>query len=141
MFGFDILGTDVAKYLKKDIPFALMKTATRLDFEDKHFDLGLINDVLHHIEFEDQVALIQEAARVCKTVLIFEAKPSRLTFLFDKVLNRIHNKAMPIPLTFRHQAEWEKVIAAKGLTCLGKELERPFVFYPFQNFLLRVASN
>jgi ubiquinone/menaquinone biosynthesis C-methylase UbiE len=140
LFGFDILGTDVANYLKKGIPFMQMKTATQLDFADQHFDVGLINDVLHHIDYDNQVKLIQEAARVCKTVLIFDAKPSRLTFFFDKALNRIHNKDMPIPLTFRHLAEWEKAIAATGLTCAGKELERPFVFYPFQNFLLRVAG-
>jgi len=140
IFGFDISGTDVAKYLKKNIPFTQMKTATQLDFEDKHFDVGLINDVLHHIAYDNQVELIQEAARVCKMVLIFEAKPSQPAFFFDKVLNRIHNKDMPIPLTFRHQEDWEKAIVAKGLTCSGKELKRPFVFYPFQNFLLKVAS-
>jgi SAM-dependent methyltransferase len=140
IFGFDISGTDVARYLKKDIPFTQMKTATQLDFEDKHFDVGLINDVLHHIDYDHQVELIQEATRVCKTVLIFDAKPTRLAFFFDKVMNRIHNKDMLIPLTFRHQGEWEKAIAAKGLTCLGKELKKPFVFYPFQNFLLQVAS-
>jgi SAM-dependent methyltransferase len=139
-FGFDILGTDVARYLKKDIPFIQMKSATRLDFEDKQFDVGLINDVLHHIEYDQQLELIQEAARVCKTVLIFEAKPSRLTFFCDKMLNRIHNKEMPIPLTFRHQEEWEKAITANGLACTGKELKKPFVLYPFQNFLLRVAN-
>lgn len=140
IFGFDISGTDVARYLKKDIPFTRMKTATQLDFGDKHFDVGLINDVLHHVDYDNQVELIQEAARVCKMVLIFEAKPSHLTFFFDKVLNRIHNKDMPIPLTFRHQGDWEKAIVAKGLTCSGKELKRPFVFYPFQNFLLQVAG-
>jgi SAM-dependent methyltransferase len=140
IFGFDICGTDVARYLKTDIPFIQMKSATQLDFEDKHFDVGLINDVLHHIDHDNQVKLIQEATRVCKTVLIFEAKPSRLTFFFDRVLNRIHNKDMPIPLTFRHLGDWEKAIAAKGLACSGQELKKPFVFYPFQNFLLRVAS-
>ncbi len=139
IFGFAILGTDVAKYLKKDIPFAQMKSATQLDFEDGQFDVGLINDVLHHIEYDHQLKLIQEAARVCKSILIFEAKPSQLTFLADKMLNRIHNKEMPIPLTFRRQEEWEKAITAKGLACTGKELKKPFMFYPFQNFLLRVA--
>lgn len=140
MFGFDISGTDVAQYLKKDIPFTPMKSATQLDFENKHFDVGLINDVLHHIDHDNQLKLVQEAARVCKTVLIFEARPSRLTFFFDRVLNRIHNKDMPIPLTFRHLEEWKKAIAATGLACSGRELKKPFVFYPFQNFLLQVAS-
>ncbi len=117
-----------------------MKTATQLDFEDRHFDMGLINDVLHHIDYDNQLELIREATRVCKTVLIFDARPSRLTFFFDRVLNLIHNKDMPVPLTFRHREEWEKAIAARGLTCSGKDLKRPFVFYPFQNFLLKVAS-
>ena len=140
MFGFDISGTDVAKYLSKDIPFTQMKTPTQLDFEDQHFDVGLINDVLHHIDHDNQVDLIQEATRVCKLVLIFDARPSRLAFFSDKVLNRIHNKNMAIPLTFRHRAEWEKVIAARGLTCSGKDLKKPFALYPFQNFLLQVSS-
>ena len=141
ILGFEILGTDVANYLKKDIPFTQMKTATQLDFEDKRFDVGLINDVLHHIEHDNQVKLIQEAARVCKMLLIFDAKPSQLAFFFDKVLNRIHNKDMPIPLTFRHPEDWETAITTGGgLTCSVTELKRPFVFYPFQNFLLQVAS-
>jgi len=140
IFGFDISGTDIANYLKKEIPFTQMKTATQLDFEDKRFDVGLINDVLHHIEHDNQLKLIQEAARVCKTLLIFDAKPSRLTFFFDIVLNRIHNKDMPIPLTFRHSDDWKTAITAKGLICSVTELQRPFVFYPFQNFLLQVAS-
>jgi SAM-dependent methyltransferase len=140
IFGFDISGTDVARYLKADIPFTQMKTATQLDFEDRHFDVGLINDVLHHIDHDNQVELIREATRVCKTVLIFEARPSPLAFFFDRVLNRIHNKDMPVPLTFRHREEWEKAITAKGLVCSGRELEKPFAFYPFQNFLLRVAG-
>ena len=140
IFGFDISGTDVAKYLTRDIPFTPMKAATQLDFADRQFDVGLINDVLHHIEPDNQLKLIQEATRVCKTVLIFEASPSRLTFFFDRALNRIHNKDMPIPLTFRHQADWEKAITAQGLACSGQALKRPFVFYPFQNFLLQVAG-
>ena len=140
IFGFDILGTDVANYLKKDIPFMQMKSAVQLDFEDKRFDVGLINDVLHHIERDNQVKLIQEAARVCKTLLIFDAKPSRLTFFFDIALNRIHNKDMPIPLTFRRPEDWKTAITAGGLTCLVTELQRPFVFYPFRNFLLQVAG-
>lgn len=139
IFGFDISGTDVAKYLTKDVPFTPMKTDTSLDFADGQFDVGLINDVLHHIEHDNQLALIQEAVRVCKTVLIFEAKPSPLTFFFDRALNYIHNKNMPIPLTFRHQADWEKAIAAKGLTCSGQTLRKPVFFYPFENFLLRVT--
>jgi ubiquinone/menaquinone biosynthesis C-methylase UbiE len=117
-----------------------MKSASQLDFEDKQFDVGLINDVLHHIEYDHQLKLIREAARVCKMVLIFEAKPSQLTFFCDKLLNRIHNKEMPIPLTFRHQEEWEKAITGMGLACTGTELKKPFAFYPFQNFLLQVAN-
>jgi ubiquinone/menaquinone biosynthesis C-methylase UbiE len=139
IFGFEVLGADVVKYLKKDIPFAQMTSSTQLDFEDKQFDVGLINDVLHHIEYDDQLKLVQEAARVCKIVLIFDARPSPLGFFFDKVMNRIYNKDMPIPLTFRHQEEWEKAIMAKGLFCEGRPLKKPFALYPFQNFLLQVA--
>ena len=140
IFGFDISGTDVAKYLTKEIAFTPMKSATQLDYADRQFDVGLINDVLHHIEPDHQIKLIQEATRVCKMVLIFEARPSRLTFFFDKVLNRIHNKDMPIPLTFRQQADWETAITAQGLTCSGQALKKPIWFYPFQNFLLQVAG-
>src|SRR5262245_23505983 len=138
-FGFDTVGTDVAEYLKRPIPFKLMRDPVTLDFEAGSFDLGLMVDMLHHIEPGMQLALVREAARVCKNVVIFEAEPSRTAFFFDVVLNRVHNKDMPVPLTHRPQAEWEREIRKLGLTCSGRALRKPFWFYPFQNFVLTVS--
>jgi 2-polyprenyl-3-methyl-5-hydroxy-6-metoxy-1,4-benzoquinol methylase len=138
-FGFDTVGTDVAEYLETPIPFKRMRDPVTLDFETDSFDLGLMVDMLHHIDGEKQLTLVREAARVCKTVIVFEAEPSKAAFFFDVVLNRVHNKDMPVPLTHRPQAEWEREIRKLGLACSGRTLRKPFWLYPFQNFILTVS--
>ena len=140
-FGYEILGTNVANYLKASIPFTPMKSPTQLDFPDGYFDVGLFIDVLHHIAYNQQANFIQEAARTCKTVLIIDAKPTWLAFFFDRVLNWFHNKDMPLTLSFREPTVWAESITCTGLTCSITELKRPFALYPFENFLLRVERS
>jgi len=51
---------------------------TRLDFMDKSFDIVLITNVLHHIDFRDHIKLLIEVKRVLKykgECLIFEHNP------------------------------------------------------------------
>lgn len=137
-FGFETVGTDIAEYVKRPIPFKLMRDPVTLDFAADSFDLGLMADMLHHMERESQLKLIRDAARVCRKLLIFEAEPSKTAFFFDVVLNRIHNKDMPVPLTHRTRTEWEGEIKKLGLSCAGKTLRKPFPLYPFENFILTV---
>ncbi|MDD9937871.1 MAG: class I SAM-dependent methyltransferase [Myxococcales bacterium] len=45
-----------------------------LPFADRHFDLTLLINVLHHIEPDDQPLVLREAARVTRGALIVEIK-------------------------------------------------------------------
>jgi len=138
VLGCEIHATDIVNYLRRPLPFKLMPGTTRLDYDDGEFELGLMNDMIHHVQSADQMPLIREAMRVCKKLIIFDAEPSRIGFFFDLVLNRIHNKDMPVPLTNRPQMEWVSQLSGLGYVCVANKLAKPFPFYPFDNFILFV---
>ena len=68
--GVTVRGTDILDYRKTDLPFTWMEASNRLPFAAGAFEYVMINDVLHHMQ--DQVAVLNEARRVAKCVLVFE---------------------------------------------------------------------
>ncbi len=138
--GCQLTGTDVLSYLSRDIPFKLMSSPTRLDFADAEFDLGLIVDAVHHMEFETQILAIKESLRVCKTVLVFEVAPTWLAKQLDIGLNKIHNAEMNLCLTHRNHTEWQELFRQHGIPCRFEPVQKPFPGYPFRNYLFILGA-
>ncbi len=140
-FACDLAGTDILSYLKKKIPFKLMNKPDALDFNDRAFDVGLLIDVLHHIPFDRQLALIQEARRVCRVVLLFEVKPTLIAKAVDHLINQIHNPAMPLPLTHRSQEDWMALFDANHIPAQFFSVKKPAFFYPSTNYLFSLHGS
>ncbi len=132
-----LTGCDISNYLKIKIPFVLMKSSGKLPFEDKSFDTVMLNDVLHHISFQDQENILKEAIRVAQKILIFEVEPTLSGMISDYIINKFHNINMPVPLTFRTKTDWQRLFEKLNLKALYIKPDCPFL-YPFkhQAFLL-----
>jgi len=81
---------------------------TRLDFMDKSFDIVLITNVLHHIDYRDHLKLLIEMKRVLKykgECLIFEHNPFNpfiwLRFYFVSKIDK--GRKMINPLTLKRK--------------------------------------
>ncbi len=55
-------------------------------------------DALHHIELDHQVQAVREGLRVCRQILIFEAKPSLFSKGIDAILSFLCNAKMAVSL-------------------------------------------
>ncbi len=127
-----ITGCDILSYLTKDIPFVYMKKRHELPFPKNKFDSCLLNDVLHHMEKEDQIKILKESLRIAKKVLIFEDKPTLIGKTADILANLMHNRNMNVPLTFRDILEWEEIFKKLMVDYKVIELPKP-LFYPFSH--------
>ncbi|MEK9151980.1 MAG: class I SAM-dependent methyltransferase [Patescibacteria group bacterium] len=139
-FDLEITGTDIRNRLALAMPFVESAPRAPLPFAAGAFDLAMLNDVLHHLPFEDQPALIAEALRVARTLLIFEDEPGALIALFDKAVNFFHDKDMPVPLTFRAAGDWRAAVANPDRAVAVRELGRPAAWYPFRHIVIRISD-
>lgn len=132
-FNVTITGCDINNYLRRDIKFVKMAYKDKLPLPRNSFDTTMLNDVLHHVEWNNQERLLRESLRVSKKVLLFEVQPTLVGKLCDYLLGKIYYKNMLIPFTFRTSSEWEALF--KKLRIRGwktKHVKRPF-FYPFSH--------
>lgn len=134
-FNCAVVGTDVNNHLIRNIDFKRILEGEKLDFVDREFDVGLFNDVLHHVPSDRQLPLIKEALRVCGKVLIFEVKPTFIGKLVDYPLNWISDITVPVPLTHRDRGEWERLFNENGITYKFYPVKKPAFWYPFINYL------
>ncbi|MEY4745285.1 MAG: hypothetical protein RL272_1230 [Candidatus Parcubacteria bacterium] len=132
-FGLELTGTDIADYRKEKLRFVPMD-GRKLPFEDGSFDLVMFNDALRHVE--DQAALLEEARRVGRTVLVFEVEPGNGISVFDRFINFFHHRGMPTPLSFRTADGWRRWLADKGMAAEVVALGRPRPWYPFRHLLI-----
>ncbi len=139
-FKCSVTGTDVCEYLVKDIKFRKMPDQKTLDFKNKEFDLGLFNDVLHHVPFENQIVLIKEALRVCHGALIFEVKPTLAAKIAEYPLNWVNNMNVPILLTHRDKNNWLRLFERHNLCCEFYPIKKPAFWYPFINYLFYLKN-
>ncbi len=139
-FKVKITGCDVLSYLIKEIPFVYMKKTDKLPFSENKFDCCMFNDVLHHMNKNDQIELLKEAIRVSKKVLIFEDRPTALGKVADLLANLIHNHNMKVPLTFRDIPEWEKIFKSLNVSYQTIVLPKPFL-YPFSHIAFCLNGN
>ena len=130
-YGCHIEGTDILDFIEFDIPFKKMTDETTLDFKDESFDLSMLNDMLHHTR--KQEAVLREALRVSKRVIIFETKPTLKAKILDHVLNWGHNVDMPIPLTHKTPEQWMELFSHLNVKSNLRESESNW-FYPLSHF-------
>ena len=104
----------------QDLPFVRLGDPLALPFPDRSFDVVMLLFVLHHLErWEDQEALVREAARVAaRRLLIIEDTPTSridrvMNVAWDWVLNLRHG--VPTPFTFRTVHGWTDVFERSGL--------------------------
>lgn len=131
-FSIKLYGCDVLKYLKVDIPFKHMTSTSKLPFKNKSFDAVLFNDVLHHMNRDNQAKILKEALGFSNKIIIIEDKPTITAKFFDIFLNKLHNPRMNIPLSYRTTDEWYHLFKQLGLKYRTRELHRSF-WYPFSH--------
>lgn len=135
-FNVRLTACDLENNLKSPLPFKKI-SKSKLPFKNNSFDIVMLNDVLHHIPFNEQEKVIYESLRVGKKVLVFEAKPTFFGKLFDVVLNKLHYSALETPLTFRTYNNWKHFFKERKIKSAVKLLKRP-LFYPFSHFAMRI---
>ena len=133
-----IVGTDIDNYLSAGIKFVKMPTENILPFKKNDFNVAMLNDVLHHTTYDNQLRIIQEALRVANQVLIFELKPTLVGKIGDYILNKIHHPAMNIPFTYRTAKEWQKLFRENGINYTTKKVKSPF-WYPFTHVAFKLT--
>ena len=138
-FKIEITCCDLMKYIKYKFPFVLMDKKDKLPFKNKTFDMVMLNDVLHHTNKKNQGKILREALRVANEILIFEVKPTSLGKMFDYIMNKIHNKKMEIPFSFRTLEEWIRFFKKNKVSYQVKEIEKP-LFYPFKHIAFYVKE-
>lgn len=138
----NFVGCDILDYTTHDIPFKLMKKQNILPFLDKTFNISLIIDVLHHVNYVDQKKLIMEALRVSPVALIFETRPTKLGRLCDYLLSKCYIPPLKALFTFRGDNNWKKLFRKMGIEYEIINIQRP-IFHPFENiaFKLRLSKS
>jgi len=80
-----VIGVDIKDKRVVNIPFQIID-GKNLPFPEKSFDLVLINYVLHHSG--DPVAILKEAKRVSKKIIIYEDLPEDI---LSKIFCQFHS--------------------------------------------------
>ena len=126
------VGCDILNYTTHDIPFKLIKHPTILPFGNKKFDISLLNDVLHHMDYDSQEKIVKEALRVSSTLLIFETRPTILGQVCDYILSKCYIPPIKALLTFRNELQWKKLFNKMGIKYTIISIPKPLL-HPFEN--------
>lgn len=132
-------GCDILNYLAVEMPFYKMNDMADLPRKKTKYSATMFNDVLHHVPKDQQIILIKKALNISQTALIFEVRPTILGFIFDYLLNKIHNSDMPLPFSFRTTKEWEKSFKEAKINYKTKELKSP-LWNPFSNIVFKLQK-
>jgi ubiquinone/menaquinone biosynthesis C-methylase UbiE len=141
-FGTEVLGVDIEDKRQVSIPFKMIDGKS-LPFEDLSFDVVLISYVLHHAR--DPVALLKEAERVAKRIIIYEDLPegffSRLRCIFHQVSYNIFFQHNFQKFNFKTKTEWESLFKSLGLKIIiQKPVSTPFDWFDPVNRILFVLE-
>ncbi len=136
-FKCDISGTDIKDMRTTYNPFYLMRE--KMPFEDKSFDVAMMNDVLHHCSRKEADSIIQEALRVAKTVLIWDVEPTFIGYIADVIINVIHYKIFWFKWYARPHKDWICYLENLGLKVEYRKARKPW-WYPFQQFALKIEK-
>lgn len=114
-----IVGLERLAFARRRLPLVLYAGGT-VPFRDRSFDTVLLAFVLHHCE-DGGVEVLGEARRIARRrILVLEDAYDHLierslTRVVDRLLNRIENPSIPLPLRFRPLHEWQRLFADLGL--------------------------
>jgi len=138
-FYAEVIGVDIIARRILPLPFEIID-GKHLPFPEKYFDVILINYVLHHAK--DPTALLKNAKRVGKKIIIFEDLPEGL---FSKLICRFHGLSystlfknpnfisfktelpkeakvkMKTKFSFASEKNWEKIFKEIGLNVIFKK--------------------
>jgi len=109
VFGCYMFGADVEMRLKNKAIFWILINNGVIDTW-RRFDTALLIDVLHHVPYEKQAALIREAQRVADRVIILESEPSWIVRLTDWT----QRKSIPNPGAYRTHKRWSAFLLLFG---------------------------
>lgn len=139
-FALNLIGCDILDYLSVNIKFKKMLSPNKLPFTKTDFAFVMFNDVLHHIEKDNQLKLLKDSLRIGKRVLIFEDEPTLTNMAIDYALNKIHNPLMKIPYTHRSQEDWIRIF--KSMKANYKILEiKTSNLYPLKHIAFLVQKS
>src|SRR4030067_1720022 len=108
---------------------------TTLKYRDKEFESCLLTHVLHHCR--DQIAVLKEAQRVSKRVIIIEDVYRNGFERFLVYLNDILGNFGDAGGNYRSEKEWEVVFEYLGLKVLKK---KGFLGFPFPPLYCRYSA-
>lgn len=137
-FTSQITGADIKNYLIYKIPFLRISNG-KIPSKGKIFNIALLNDVLHHIDKENQVDVLKEALRISKKVLIFEFEPTIIGKLADIILNKFHYGDLHAPLSVRSIGEWQALFKIMQLKYQTVKIQTPF-WYPFSHIAFMITK-
>jgi len=127
-FKADLLGIDITDQRIEKIRFQVFD-GLKIPFPENYFDLTLINYVLHHTP--DPVAILKEAKRISKKIIIFEDLPegflAKLRCFFHQASYNLFFQKEKRKFNFKTKREWEMIFEEIGL----KIVESKRVFVPF----------
>jgi len=111
-----------------------------LPFPNRHFDNALLLTVLHHTT--DPVAVLKEASRVAKQVVIIEdvyknSWQKYATFAMDTLVNFGHSK-----MTYQNRSlrEWKEIFKELNLEIINEKQKRVLLIFLQVTFVLKTDS-
>lgn len=121
-FEAKVLGVDIKDNRIFPIPFQIIDGKS-LPFKDLSFDIVLISYVLHHTR--EPVALLREAKRVAKKIIIYEDLPegffSQLRCVFHQAGYNLFFEKERYKFNFKTEKEWEEIFKELELKVIAKK--------------------
>jgi SAM-dependent methyltransferase len=138
--GIDITPLDVKNLSFVDSISPLIYDGRTIPFPDDRFEVGLLITVLHHTPDPD--AILREAARVCKRLIIIEDIYSNrwhkyVTFTMDSLLNA---DFFDHPHTNKSDPEWRGLFDRLGLRILHAAYLWSFLVFRHATYHLERCS-
>ena len=138
-FGCKIHCADIMNYLEHDFPFSQITGESKLAFTDSYFDVAIIIDTLHHMNVATQAAMLQEATRVAKKVIIFDTERTAMAMVLDHIMSKIQSIHMPVPCTHKSRMGWEKMFTELGFEFKEVKVKKEWL-YPMQHLCFVVSK-
>jgi len=135
-YGAKVDGADITNMIVGTMPFHKLPESWAT-WPDKSFDIVMINDALHHMTPEIQMATLRDSLRVGKKIIIFDTRPTLLAKTADVVLGfLVYWGKEVVPLTHRDSEEWKQLLHGLGAKTHEHPVAKPFFFYPLKHFVI-----